>query len=131
MILAKKINNELSVYVKRTKIESRHEAVFLEITFGEDATLKCTQKTSAMLKNITYHVRYEFQSESTPLWFASMSRDTLPKEGVIYELSVRLRLVRLCFFLVLALQCLQLTLVSFITLAINVLLVNFFIVNVK
>ena len=51
-----------------------------------------------MLKNITYHVRYEFQSESTPLWFASMSRDTLPKEGVIYELSVRLRLVRLCFF---------------------------------
>ena len=40
MILAKKINNELSVYVKRTKIERRHEAVFLEITFGEECNFK-------------------------------------------------------------------------------------------
>ena len=35
MILGKKIINELSVYVKRSKIERRHKAVLLEITFGE------------------------------------------------------------------------------------------------
>ena len=40
MILGKKINNELSLYVKRTKIERRHEVVLLEITFGEECNFK-------------------------------------------------------------------------------------------
>ena len=36
MILGKKTNNELILYVKRTKIERRHEVVLLKITFGEE-----------------------------------------------------------------------------------------------
>ena len=40
MSLGKKINNELSVYVKRAKIERCHEVVLLEITFGEECNFK-------------------------------------------------------------------------------------------
>ena len=40
MILGKKINNELSLYVKKTIIERRHEVVLLEITFGEECNFK-------------------------------------------------------------------------------------------
>ena len=38
MILGKKINNDL--YVKRIKIERRHEVVLLEITLGEECNFK-------------------------------------------------------------------------------------------
>ena len=40
MILGKKIDNELSGYVKRTKIERRHQVVLLEITFSEECNFR-------------------------------------------------------------------------------------------
>ena len=52
MILAKKVNNELSVYVIGTKIERRHEVVLLEITFGEECNFKMH------IENISYVEKY-------------------------------------------------------------------------
>ena len=40
MILGKKIDNELSGYVKRTKIERRYQVVLLEITFSEECNFR-------------------------------------------------------------------------------------------
>ena len=40
VIPGKKRNNELTLYVKRTKIESRHEVLLLEITFCEECNFK-------------------------------------------------------------------------------------------
>ena len=52
MILRKKINSELSLYVKRTKIERRHEVVLLEIKFGEECNFKKDRE------NISYVAKY-------------------------------------------------------------------------
>ena len=40
IILGKKINNELTLYVKRIKIERRPEVMLLDITFGEECNFK-------------------------------------------------------------------------------------------
>ena len=40
MILGKKIHSELSLCVKRTKIERHHEVVLLETIFGEECNFK-------------------------------------------------------------------------------------------
>ena len=52
MILRKKINRELSLYVKRTKIKRRHEVVLLEIKFGEECNFKKDRE------NISYVAKY-------------------------------------------------------------------------
>ena len=59
MILGKKINNELSVYVKRAKIERCHEVVLLEITFGEECNFKKHIENICHVAkyNLSYHVR--------------------------------------------------------------------------
>ena len=53
MILRKKINNELSLYGKRTKIERRHEVVHLEIIFGEVCNFK------KHIENICHVAKYD------------------------------------------------------------------------
>ena len=90
MILANKINNELSVYVIRTKIERRHEVVLLEITFGEECNFKVHIEYISYVEkyNLSCHVRVSEWIYT--LWFAWMSWDALPKAGAISELSVRL-----------------------------------------
>ena len=59
MILGKKINNELSLYVKRTKIERRHEVVPLEITFSEECNFKKHVENICHVAkyNLSCHVR--------------------------------------------------------------------------
>ena len=57
MILGKKINNELSLYVKRTKIERRHELVLLEITFDEEWNFK------KHIENICHAAKYNLSCQ--------------------------------------------------------------------
>ena len=57
MILGKKINNELSLYVKRTKIERHHEVVLLEITFDEEWNFK------KHIENICHAAKYNLSCQ--------------------------------------------------------------------
>ena len=59
MILRKKINRELSLYVKRTKIKRRHEVVLLEIKFGEECNFKKDREhiSSVAKYNLSCHVQ--------------------------------------------------------------------------
>ena len=59
MILRKKINRELSLYVMRTKIKRRHEVVLLEIKFGEECNFKKDREniSSVAKYNLSCHVQ--------------------------------------------------------------------------
>ena len=59
MILRKKINSELSLFIKRTKIKRRHEVVLLEIQFGEECNFKKDRENICFVAkyNLSCHVQ--------------------------------------------------------------------------
>ena len=59
VIPGKKRNNELTIYVKRTKIESRHEVLLLEITFCEECNFKKHIENICHVAkyNLSWHIR--------------------------------------------------------------------------